>query len=88
MFISIGLECANSIQTGNIPDVFEDVIYPFKADLDNSKWQNSYGPYCRNDTCAEYVDVPTEVDCRAKPDNNQTKRLCHCQKRGMSIFYL
>ena len=56
-------------------------------DKENSKWSNDYGPYCYNGKCAEYEDVPEEIDCDASPPDGY-QRLCHCINPGIIVFSL
>ena len=77
------LTCSNPIQTGNNAEVFQHLILNYKVDEANSKWRNSYGPYClSNNTCAEFVDVPMDVECSTKPPSKNYRRLCYCQAKG------
>ncbi|XP_066913417.1 uncharacterized protein [Clytia hemisphaerica] len=77
---SKGMQCTNPIQTGNLPDVFDDVILNYQIDQTHTKWQKEYAPYCLNSTCVEYIDVPAVVNCSVQPPQGY-RRLCYCQEK-------
>lgn len=65
---------------------FGDVIPYYTADNANKVWKNSYAPYCLESVCAEYEDIPDNVDCDAVPPSQKHKRLCHCIEAGSLLL--
>ena len=71
--------CTPSIQTGDSPMVFSNVIPNYKPNVNKEKqWQKPYAPYCiaNSNQCFGYENVPNEVSCDAAANN--IRRLCLC----------
>ena len=73
------LGCSTEIETGNSINAFADVLLNYTIDSTRSEWQRTYSPGCLvGDVCVEFEQVPNEVKCDQKPEENNFRRFCNC----------